>query len=85
MAEEFLNVPEIGALIEQVRRKRMPQRVWRDVVNIGALFDVLINHPAYAPSRDPRTLIVQKNGLVVTLYGRAVIEKRRARCRQIMH
>jgi hypothetical protein len=37
-----------SALVEQVRGEGMPQRVWRDVVNIGALLDVLIDHSADA-------------------------------------
>ena len=46
VAEEFLDVAEVGALVEEMRCKRMPQRMWRDVVDVGALFDVFVDHAA---------------------------------------
>ena len=52
MAEEFLDVAEVGSLIEQVRRERVPQAVWRNIVNIGAQLDVFIDEAADRAGRD---------------------------------
>ena len=58
MAEEFLDVAEVGALIEQVRRERMPQAVRRDVVDVGTKLYVFVDQPANTASRQPRSLII---------------------------
>ena len=58
MAEEFLNVAEVGALVEQVRSEGMTQAVRRDIVNICALFDVFIDHATDAACSDTGALII---------------------------
>lgn len=48
VAEEFLNVAKVGARVEQMRREGVPQAVRRDVMNVCALLDVFVDHPADA-------------------------------------
>ena len=67
VAEEFLDVAEVGALIEQVRGECVAQAVRRDVVDVGALLDVFVDHPADAAGGDPRALVIKETGLLVTL------------------
>ena len=67
MAQQLLNVAQVGAAVEQVRSKRMPQRVRTDVVHAGADANVLLNHPAHRASRDSRSLVVQKQRFIVAL------------------
>ena len=58
MAEEFLDVAEVGTGIEQVRRESVTQAVRRDGVDVGALLDVLVDHAADRAGRDTRALVV---------------------------
>jgi hypothetical protein len=58
VAEKFLDIAKVGAGVEHMRREGVPQRVWRDLVNVSALLDVFVDHPPNASSRDPRALIV---------------------------
>ena len=60
VAEEFLDVAEVGSLIEQVCRERVPQAVGRNVVNIDALLDVFVDEAADRARCDPRALIIKK-------------------------
>ncbi len=73
VSEKFLNVAQIRARIEQVRGEGMSQAVRRDVVNVGAEFDVFIDHSPDAAGRDARSLIIQENGLLVARRRRAVV------------
>ena len=58
VAEEFLNVAQVGAAVQQMRRERMPERVRRDVVNIGTLLYVFIDHSTDRTRRYPRALVI---------------------------
>ena len=60
VAEEFLDVAEIGPLIEEVRGESVPQRMGRDVVDVGALFDVFVDHSSDRTRGDTRSLVVQE-------------------------
>src|SRR5688572_24432485 len=73
MAEKFLYVSKVGAMVQQVRGKRMPERMGRDIVDIGTLFDVFIDHPADASCCDAGALVIQENGLVIAFDRRAAI------------
>ena len=44
MAEQFLNRPQIGPGIEEVRGKRVAKRVRADVMKMSTPLDVLVNH-----------------------------------------
>lgn len=46
VAEQFLDVAQVGAAVEQVRSKRMAERMWTDVVNAGAEANVFFDHTA---------------------------------------
>ena len=58
VAEQFLDVAEVCALIKQVCCKGVPQRMRRYVMNIGALFDVFVDEASDGTGGDPRALIV---------------------------
>jgi hypothetical protein len=58
VAEEFLNVAEVGAAVEEVRGEAVAQGVGADVVDAGADFDVLVDHAADRARGDARALIV---------------------------
>lgn len=66
-------------------RKRMPQAVRRNAVDVGTQFYVFIDHPADAAGGYPRSLIIQKTGLDVSFRGRAIIEKNGPRFAKVMH
>ena len=64
----------------------MPQAVRRNIaVNVGAEFDIFINHSPDRARRDARALIIEKNRLVVAFGGRAIIQKYRTRFIEIIH
>src|SRR5215213_4593825 len=60
MTQQFLDVAQVCAAVEQVRGKGMTQRVGTDVVHAGADANVFLNHAAHRASRDSGALIVQK-------------------------
>src|SRR5688572_15455541 len=63
----------------------MPQGMGRDIVDVGALFDVFIDHSADASCCDASALIIQENGLFIAFDRRAVVQERWPRNGQIMH
>ena len=67
VAQQLLYVGQVCATVEQVRRKRMSQRMRADIVHPRANPDVLLHHPADRSRRDPRPLIIQKQGFVIAL------------------
>jgi hypothetical protein len=46
MAQEFLDVAQVGAAVEQVRSERMSQRVRTNIVNAGAESNVFLDQTA---------------------------------------
>ena|SRR5437016_6635264 len=46
MAQQLLNIAQVSAAVEQMRRKRMAERVWTYVVDADAESNVLFNQPA---------------------------------------
>ena len=56
-----------------------------DVVDAGALHDVLVHHATDRARGDARALIVEEDGLVVALRDGRVVEERGARLGQIPH
>jgi len=85
VAKQLLDIAQIGTGIEEVRRKRMAQRVRRDVMDRRALFDVLVDHPSDAASRDPSSLIIQEARLHVTISLGTIAEKHAACFIEIVH
>ena len=63
MAEEFLNVAEVGAPVEEVGGEGVAETVGRDVVDVSAELDVLIYHAADGAGRDAGALIIEEHGL----------------------
>lgn len=54
VAEQFLDRAQVGAALQQVRRKRMPQRMRRDAEARAARRDVLGNEALDAPPAEAR-------------------------------
>ena len=73
VAEEFLDVTEVSTAIQKMCRERVPQAVRRDIVDIGTLNDVFIDHPADTPGGDTAPAAVEKHSLLVTLGRRAFV------------
>ena len=73
VTEEFLNVAEVCAAVEQMRSERVPQAMRRNVVDVGALGYVFVDHPTYGTRSDASSAAVQEDGLFVALSGRAFI------------
>src|SRR5919107_180118 len=69
VAEEFLDVAEVGAAVEEVRGEGVAQGVRADVVDARADFDVLVHHAADRARGDARALVVEEDGLRVPLGG----------------
>ena len=70
--QQFLNVAQICAAVEQVRRERMPQRVGADVVNARAQPDIFFYQASDRTRRHARTLIIQNQGLRVAFRRRSI-------------
>ena len=85
VAEQFLDVAEVGTVIEQVRRECMPQAVRRDVVDSTHMLDVFVDHTADGAGRDPCALIVEKQSLRVAGRHRTIIKKSIAGLLDIQH
>ncbi len=58
VAEQFLDVTQVGAAVEQMRRKGMSQSVRADVVHARTDGNVFLNHPANRTRGYARALIV---------------------------
>ena len=67
MAEEFLNVSKIGALVQEVGGESVAQAVRADVVDVGALADVFVDHAADAAGRDAAPAAMEEYRLMITL------------------
>src|SRR6185369_12856917 len=68
-------VAQVCAAVEQVRSKRMSQRMWTNVMHSRAEPNVFLNHSTNRSGRDPRSLIIQKQRLFITLRNGRVHEK----------
>ena len=60
MTEQFLDVAQVGAAVEQVRRKRMTQCVRANVIPSCADAYVLFNHAAHGTGSYSCSLVVEK-------------------------
>ncbi len=58
MAEQFLNGSKIGAIVKQVGRKGVPQRVWADAGIKSSLFQILADFASDAARRDAPTMTI---------------------------
>src|SRR5215218_2516363 len=63
----------------------MSERVRRDSVDRCALLDVFVDHPAHAAGRDPRSLVIKKARLHVTLGFGAATEKNTTGFFEVVH
>src|SRR6185369_9324191 len=75
VAQQLLDVAQVCAAVEQVRRKRMSESVWTDVVHPRADAYVLLHHPADRASSNSRSLVIQKQRSFITLRNWRVEEK----------
>ena len=73
VTQKLLYITEICSAIEQVRGERMPQAVRRNVVDVGTLSDVFVDHPANRTRGDPPSAAMQENGLLVAFGRRAFV------------
>src|SRR5215207_2865025 len=63
VAEELLDGPQIGALLQQVTRKRMPQRVRTDAEARAAARDVSRDETLHTSPRQASAPGVEKYGI----------------------
>lgn len=85
VAEEFLDVAEVGTASQQVRSERMSKRVRRDVVNVGASSNVFVDHAANGAGGYAAAAAMQEYRLFITLRGRAFVEENRPRLMKVIH
>ena len=60
VTEEFLDGPQIGAALEEMRRERMSQRVRADTEARAELRDVLSNDAIHAAGREAPPLVIEE-------------------------
>ena len=65
VAEQLLNRAQVGAALQQVRRKRMAQRVRADAEPRAARGDVAADQPIDAADAQPRPAVVHEQRLAV--------------------
>ena len=64
VAEQFLDAAHVGAALQQVRRKRVAQRVRRDAEPRAAERDVLAHQPVHAARREPLSAVVDEQRML---------------------
>jgi hypothetical protein len=62
VSEQLLNGTRIGAVLQQMRRKAVSQRVWRNIFDAGR-FPVSLDHgPRHLSRKRPATMKENKRG-----------------------
>src|SRR5579872_7533486 len=63
MSQQFLNGAKIGSIGKQMRRERMPERMWVKIPIDIRQPDIFLNEPSDGTLRQPSSCVVQKHSL----------------------
>jgi len=64
MAQQFLDAPEVGSIVQHMRGERMPDPVQGQVLEKVGLYLVLFHNAQKSPVREPVSPEIDKKGLI---------------------